>query len=51
MEKRKAFPHPANAVSHSSMIRPVTYIPTVPTTAIIHSFFPIHVKIENGIKK
>lgn len=37
MEKqRAAFPHPANSVSHSSMIQPVTHIPTTPTTAGKH---------------
>ena len=38
--KAGAFPHPANAVSHSSMIQPVIHIPTAPTTANIHPFFP-----------
>ena len=30
--KAKAFPHPANSVSHSSMIRPVIHIPTMPAS-------------------
>ena len=48
--KAGAFPHPANAVSHSSMIQPVIHIPTAPTTANIHPFFPTWIKENKSIK-
>lgn len=49
--KARAFPHPANAVSHSSMIWPVIHIPTVPTTVNIHFSFPSWIKENKSIKK
>ena len=49
--KIRAFPHPANIVSHSSIVRPVIRIPTAPTTANIHPFFPTWIKENKSIKK
>lgn len=48
--KAGAFPHPVNAVSHSSIVRLVMHIPTVPTTANIHPFFPTWIKENKSIK-
>ena len=48
--KAGAFPHPVNAVSHSSMIQPVIHIPTAPMTANIHPFFPAWIKENKSIK-
>lgn len=47
VEKHRAFPQPANTVSHSSIIRPVIHIATVPTTtAKIHPYLS-YIKKEN----
>ena len=48
--KAGAFPHPVNAVSHSSIVRPVIHISTAPTTANIHPFFPAWIKENKSIK-